>query len=133
MTSPDKKYIAVDRNSGETFRFNAEDWANSQKEFMTDFPDAEIVEYDAYKPENLQDNDTIFVDTEDGQYTFTPEEWKESEEEFRKDFKTVNPTIARGYDYHYNSAKEIEGNMATQGSKIALGAEKEGFPCKSLS
>ena len=119
MTSPDKKYIAVDRNSGETFRFNAEDWANSQKEFMTDFPDAEIVEYDAYKPENLQDNDTIFVDTEDGQYTFTPEEWKESEEEFRKDFKTVNPTIARGYDYYYNSAKEVEGNMATQGSKIA--------------
>lgn len=119
MTSPDKKYIVVDEKSGQTFRFGADQWATDQHDFMADYPGATIIEYDSYTPENLKDNDTVFVNTEDGTYSFTADEWKKDEESFRKNFKKVEPSIARGVDYYYNQALDLESQIEQKKQSIA--------------
>ena len=119
MTSPDKKYIVVDEKSGQTFRFGADQWATDQHDFMADYPGATIIEYDSYTPENLKDNDTVFVNTEDGTYSFTADEWKKDEESFRKNFKKVEPSVARGVDYYYNQALDLESQIEQKKQSIA--------------
>ena len=119
MTTPDKKYIVVDEKSGQTFRFGADQWATDQHDFMNDFPDATIIEYDSYSPENLKDNDTVFVNTESGTYSFSAEDWKRDEAEFRKDFKKVEPSIARNVDYYYNQALDLEAQIEQKKQSIA--------------
>lgn len=94
-----KSFIAVDPESGTTYRFNETDWGEKKSRFMEKYPKAEVMEYDTYKPEDTQETDNIYASTSDGAYSFTPAEWEEKQEKFMQKFPDAQIGRLRGVDY----------------------------------
>ena len=108
MSTPQKSFIAVDPNSGATYRFNETDWQEKRDRFVSKYPDAEIMEYDTYNPEDTQEGDNIFVATDKGAYAFSPEEWSEKQERFMAKFPNAQVNRVRGVNYWGDKAVEQE-------------------------
>ena len=108
MSTPEKSFIAVDPNSGATYRFNETDWQEKKDRFVSKYPDAEIMEYDAYNPEETQQNDDIFVSTENGAYSFSPDEWAEKQERFMAKYPKASVGRVRAVNYWGDKAAEQE-------------------------
>jgi hypothetical protein len=116
MVDSEKKYVVV--ADGKTYRFNEQDWSANKDEFMKDFPQAEIAEVDAYKAEDLDDNDSIFINAGGKNYTFSGKDWKANETEFMKDFPTAQVSRVRGVDYYYNQANELDEQIKQKDEEI---------------
>ena len=108
MSTPDKSFIAVDPESGATYRFNETDWQEKKDRLLERYPKAEIMEYDSYNPEDVQENDSIFVTVGDGAYSFTPSEWQEKQEKLMARYPNAQVNRVRGVNYWEEKATAQE-------------------------
>lgn len=118
MSTPQKSFFAVDQETGATYRFNETDWANKMNRFMELHPNADIIEYDTFNPEDTQDTDSIYVTTGNSAYSFSPSEWQEKQSRFAELHPDHQVSRLRGVDYYYNQAQDLENGIREKDEQL---------------
>ena len=90
-------------------------WDKDKKEFMTDFPDANVFALEDYDPADEQENDQYYVTIpgmEEDSMLWDSKEWAENKDAFLADIPTAKVQRIRYQDYWTEKAKEDEQRLA---------------------
>ena len=118
---PEKKYLIEIPGKEGVSRFNEKDWTENKDSILAKYPNANVTSIDMYDADDVQDTDAYLVSIKgkDGLSQFTGAEWKQHRDAILGKYPDAKVSRARSVDYFYEQAKDIEGNMDEQDSKIA--------------
>ena len=118
---PEKKYLIEIPGKEGVSRFNEKDCTENKDSILAKYPNANVTSIDMYDADDVQDTDAYLVSIKgkDGLSQFTGAEWKQHRDAILGKYPDAKVSRARSVDYFYEQAKDIEGNMDEQDSKIA--------------